>query len=55
MLSRAQRLSDLLILRPFNESLLEMKIPTALREELKRLEACTRDTELLERWPDKES
>jgi len=52
MLSRVQRLSDLLILRPFNESLLDMKIPVALREELKRLEACARDTEQLESWPD---
>ena len=52
MLSRVRKLEDLLILRPFKESLLDMKIPSALREELKRLEECARNTESLERWPD---
>jgi hypothetical protein len=52
MLSRVRRLEDLLILRPFKESLLDMKIPFALREEFKRLEGCARNTKRLERWPD---
>src|SRR5262249_14422236 len=55
MLSRVQRLSDLLVLRPFNESLLDMKIPAALHEELKRLEVCAQKTAQLERWPEEES
>ena len=38
MLFRVRSLEDLLILRPFKESLLDMKIPPALREELRRLE-----------------
>ena len=52
MLSRVQRLVDLLILRHFNESLLDMKIPAALKEEFKRLDDCARRTEKLEKWPD---
>lgn len=51
MLSRVQKLEDLLILRPFKESALDIKISTALREELKRLEDCAKETEKLERWP----
>jgi hypothetical protein len=54
MLSRVRRLEDLLILRPFKESLLDMKIPSALRKEFERLEDCARNTERLERWPDEE-
>jgi len=52
MLSRVRRLEELLILRPFKESLLDARIPPALHDELKRLEECARNTELLERWPD---
>src|SRR5262249_46975963 len=52
MLSRVRRLEDLLILRPFKESLLDVRIPSALREEFQRLEDCAQETERLERWPD---
>lgn len=53
MLSRVRKLDDLLILRPFKESLLDIRVPRALCEEIKRLEDCARETERLKRWPDK--
>jgi hypothetical protein len=51
MLSRVQRLTDLLILRPFRESVLNMKIPLSLAAEFDRLDKCAQDTKKLERWP----
>ena len=51
MLSRAQRLEDLLILRPFNESILSMRIPQALQVEFRRFDECAENTNSLEMWP----
>jgi hypothetical protein len=51
MLSRVQNLNDLLILRPYNESVLNMKISPGLQAELNRLKKCAQDTEELQRWP----
>jgi hypothetical protein len=48
MLSRVRRLEDLIILRPFKESALNMKISNALSAELKRLDDCAKNTEKLE-------
>ena len=52
MLSRVQKLEDLLILRPFKESVLETRLSPALYAELKRLEECAEKTALLDTWPD---
>ncbi|CAG8821226.1 9195_t:CDS:1, partial [Cetraspora pellucida] len=52
MLSRIRSLNDLLILRPFNESILNIKLPTAHSTEIKRLEKHAEQTKELERWPD---
>jgi len=51
MLSRVQRLKDLLILRPYDESILDMKIPQALQAEFHRLAKCEQNTLRLEAWP----
>lgn len=52
MLSRVQRLEDLLILRPFKESLLDLRVPPALQVEFKRFDECAKRTSRLKRWPD---
>ena len=52
MLSRVQKLEDLLILRPFRENILNTPIPSALQAELKRLDECARKTSKLEKWPE---
>jgi hypothetical protein len=52
MLSRVQRLEDLLILRPFKESTLDTRPPPTLRAKFKRLEECAQKTENLEMWPE---
>ncbi|CAG8732793.1 143_t:CDS:1 [Cetraspora pellucida] len=44
MLFRAQRLDDLLILKPFDESILNMQLSPALHAELARIEECTQRT-----------
>ena len=54
MLTRVQRLTDLLILRPFKLSILNLKLHPALQAELRRLEECAQETARLERWPDSE-
>jgi len=51
MLSRVQRLEDLLILRPFKESVLDTRLPPALRAELERLDECAKETAKLDSWP----
>ena len=51
MLSRVQRLEDLLILRPFKESVLDTGSPPALRAELERLDECAKETAKLDSWP----
>ena len=51
MLSRVQRLEDLLILRPFKESVLDTRLPPALRAELERLDECAEETAKLDSWP----
>jgi len=51
MLSRVQRLEDLLILRPFKESTLDIRLSPGLRAELKRLEEYAEMTTQLEQWP----
>jgi hypothetical protein len=48
MLSRVRRLEDLIILRPFRESALNMKISNVLSAELKRFDDCAKNTEKLE-------
>ncbi|CAG8602697.1 2590_t:CDS:2 [Cetraspora pellucida] len=52
MLSKICKLNDLLILHPFDESLLDIKIPPALDSEIKRLEKCAEHTKKLKIWPD---
>ena len=45
MLSRVQRLEDLIILRSFNESTLNMKLSPALVTEFNRQYACAKKTD----------
>jgi hypothetical protein len=52
MLSRVQRMEDLMILRPFKESLLDIKMPVPLQIEIKRIEECERKTSSLTKWPE---
>lgn len=52
MLSRVQKLEDLLILRPFKESILETRPSPALQAEIDRLEECAKSTAKLEAWPE---
>lgn len=51
MLSRVQKLEDLLILRPFPEKALNMKPSPALSDELARLDKCAQETKKLKQWP----
>ncbi|CAG8696211.1 1394_t:CDS:10 [Cetraspora pellucida] len=51
MLSHIQRLNDLLILQPFNESILNMQIPPTLHAEFERFDECTQRTAQLKKWP----
>jgi len=51
MLSRVQKLQDLMILRPFNRSKLDTTVETDLKEELEWLEKCFIKTKLLNKWP----
>ncbi|CAG8751820.1 23161_t:CDS:1, partial [Racocetra persica] len=52
MLSRIQRLKDLMILQPFNQSKLNMSMDSDLKRELERLEKLSKITEQLITWPD---
>ena len=52
MLSHAQKLNDILILKPFKESILNLKLPSTLQDEIDRLNKCTQTTAHLEQWPD---
>ena len=52
MLSRVQKLEDLLILRPFNESVLDTRLTPALKAEFKRQDECAERTLQLKMWPD---
>ncbi|CAG8540090.1 4603_t:CDS:2, partial [Scutellospora calospora] len=52
MLSRAQRLNDLLILQLFNESILNMQRSFSLCAELMHIEECIQRTAQLKTWPD---
>ncbi|RHZ79103.1 hypothetical protein Glove_151g7 [Diversispora epigaea] len=51
MLSRVQRLEDLLILWPFKETILNIRLPPSLRAELTHLDECAQKTALLKEWP----
>jgi len=52
MLSRVQKLENLLILRPFKESVLETQLSPALEAEFKRLDECAEKTLQLKTWPE---
>ena len=52
MLSRIRKLNDLLFLRTFDESLLNINLPPALNAKIKRLEECEKQTTKLDKWPD---
>ncbi|RHZ73194.1 hypothetical protein Glove_232g136 [Diversispora epigaea] len=47
ILSCIQRLNDLLILRPFKETILNIQLPPSLHAELTRLDECAQKTALL--------
>jgi len=51
MLSRVQRLQDLLVLQPFPQKVLHMHIPPALKKEIDRLDELAKKTEALMEWP----
>jgi len=51
MLSRVKKLEDLLILRPFKDSILDYHHTPALRTEIDRLQKCAEKTDQLEEWP----
>jgi hypothetical protein len=52
MLSRVQRLEDIMLLRPFDQSKLTFTIDSDLEKELKRFEECSKITEQLLTWPE---
>ena len=52
MLSQIQKLEDLLILWPFNKSVLDTKLPLALNAELNHLIEYEKQTQKLHYWPE---
>ena len=52
MLSRVQKLEDLLILRPFKDSALNTQLSPALSAEFQRLKECAEKTNPLQSWPE---